>query len=79
MFHIRTINNRINKIYETILSLAYKDEKNIFFDELLKKDKSVSIQQRNLQILATETQKVRSDLGPEIVKIFFTLYRNHTI
>ena len=54
-------------------------KKNIFLDELLKKDKSVSIQQRNLQILAPETRKVRSDLGPEIVKIFFTLYRNHTI
>ena len=37
-------------------------------DDLLKKDKLVSIHQRNLQILATEICKVRNDLGPEIMK-----------
>ena len=40
-------------------------------DDLLKKDKSVSIHQRNLQILATEIYKVRNDLGPEIMKGIF--------
>ena len=40
-------------------------------DDLLKKDKSVSIHQRNLQILATEIDKVRNDLGPEIKKGIF--------
>ena len=33
--------------------------------------KSVSIYQRNLQILATEIYKVRDDLGPEIMKDIF--------
>ena len=38
---------------------------------MLKKDKSVSIHQKNLQILATEIYKARNDLGPEIMKDIF--------
>ena len=38
---------------------------------MLKKDKSVSIHQKNLQILATEIYKARNDLGPEIMKDLF--------
>ena len=33
----------------------------------MKKDRSDSIHQRNLQILVTETYKVRIDLGGEII------------
>ena len=65
------MNDRINEIHEKALRLVYKDETNISLDDLLKKDKSVSIQQRNLQILATEIYKVRNDLGPEIMKDIF--------
>ena len=71
MSRSRTMNNRINKIHEKTLRLVYKDEKNLSLDDLLKKDKSVSIHQRNLQILATEICKVRNDLGPEIMKDIF--------
>ena len=71
MPHSWTMNNRINKIRETALRLVYKDEKDLFFDDLLKKDKAVSIHQRYLQILATEIYKVRNDLGPEIMKDIF--------
>ena len=62
MCHSRTMNHRINKIHEKTLRLVYKDEKNLSLDDLLKKDKSVSIHQRNLQILATEIYKARNDL-----------------
>ena len=71
MSHSRTMNNIINKIHEKTLRLVYKDEKNLSLDDLLKKDKSVSIHQRNLQILATEIYKARNDLGPEIMKDIF--------
>ena len=54
MFHSRTLNNRINKIYEKALRLVYKNETFFSFDDLLKKDKSVSIHQKNLQILETD-------------------------
>ena len=46
-------------------------KKNLSLDYLLKKDKSASIHQRNLQILATEIYKARNGLGPEIMKDIF--------
>ena len=49
--------NYINKKTPSILMngfITYKDERNISLGELLKKDKPVSIHQRNLQILATD-------------------------
>ena len=71
MSHSRSMNNRINKIHEKALRLIYKDEKNLSLDDLLKKEKSVSVHQRNLRILAREIYKVRNDLGPEIMKDIF--------
>ena len=71
MPHSRTMNNRIDKIHEKALRLVYKDEINLFLDDLLKKGKSVSIHQQNLQILATEIYKVRNVLRPEIMKDIF--------
>ena len=68
MFHSRTLNNRINKIHERALRLAYKNETFLSFDDLLKRDKSLSIHQKNLQILATEICKTKNDLGPKIMK-----------
>ena len=63
MSHSRAMNNRINKIHENALRLVYKDKTNLSLDDLLKKDKSVSIHQRNLQTLAIEIYKARNDLG----------------
>ena len=62
MSHSRTMENRINKIHKKALRFVYKDETNLSLDDLLKKDKSVIIHQRNLQILATEIYKFRNDL-----------------
>ena len=64
MFHSRTLNNRINKIHKRALRLVYKNETFLSFDDLLKRDRSVSIHQKNLQILATEIYKTKmtSDL-----------------
>ena len=56
VFHSRTLNNQINKIHEKLLRLVYKNETFSSFDDLLKRDKSVSIHQKNLQILATDLQ-----------------------
>ena len=65
------MNNRINKIHERALRLVYKNETFLSFDELLKRDRSVSIHQKNLQILATEIYKAKNDLGPKIMKDTF--------
>ena len=62
----RTMSNRINKIQEKTLRLVYKDEKNLSLYDLLKRDKPVSIHQRNLLTLVTEIYKARNDFGPEI-------------
>ena len=69
MFHSRKLNNRLNKIQERALRLVYKDNK-LTFDDPLKLDNSVTIHQRNLQILATEIFKVKNSLAPEIMTGF---------
>ena len=71
MFYSRALNNRINKIHEKALKIVYKNETFLSFDNLLKRDKSVSIHQKNLQIFATEIYKTKNDLGPKIMKDTF--------
>ena len=61
----------MNKIHKRALRLVHKSETFLSFDDLLKRDISVSIQQRNLQILATEIYKIKNDLGPKIMKDTF--------
>ena len=65
------MNKRINKIHEKGWRLVYKNETNLSFDGVMKKDKSVSIHQRNMKILDTNIFKMRNDLGPEIMKDIF--------
>ena len=48
MFHSRTLSNRINKTHEKALRIAYKDETFLSFHDLLKRDKSARIHQKNL-------------------------------
>ena len=70
MFHSRKLNNRINNIHELALRIIYRDYKSTF-KQLLKQNKSVSIHQRNLQILATEIFKTKNGLNPVIMKDVF--------
>ena len=65
MFHSRKINNRVNSLHERSLRVVYRDY-NATFSELLSKDKSVTIHQRNLQLLATEI------FNPKIMEEIFT-------
>ena len=75
MFHSRTINNKINCTYERALRLVYSDH--VFsFDELLKKDRSFSIQHRNIQSLAIKLCKFFHGLSPSIMKNVFHLNTN---
>ena len=70
MFHSRKLNNRINNIHERALRIVHKDYKSTF-KQLLKQNKSVSIHQRNLQILATKIFKTKNDLNPVIMEDVF--------
>ena len=47
IFHSRELNNRINRIHEQALKLVYQDN-SLSFAEVLEKDNSVTIHQRNL-------------------------------
>ena len=69
MFHCRTLNNRINKTHEKALRIADKDQTFLSFDDLLKRDKSARIHQKNLQIFL----QTKNDLGPESMKDTFLL------
>ena len=70
MFHSRALNGKINAIHERALRITYKDNSSTF-QELLSKDKSVSIHHRNLQVLATEMYKVKNQMAPDILDDIF--------
>ena len=65
------MNNIINSLHQKALRLAYANKAKLSFGELLKDDRSVKIQQKNLQILATEIYKLKNDLGPNIMTDIF--------
>ena len=63
----RQMNKRINHIHERALRMVYNDY-TTSFDNLLKKDKSVTIHHRNIQYLAIEMFKVNKNISPQLVK-----------
>ena len=67
MFHSRKMNNCINSLLESALRLVYRDY-NATFSESISKDKSVTIHQRNLQLLSTEIFKTKNELNPKIME-----------
>ena len=69
MFHSRGLNHRINKIHEKSLRLVYNDNLSSFA-ELLIKDNSVTIHEKNLQVLVTEVYKAINNLSPIMKSIF---------
>ena len=70
MCHGRTLDNKINKLHERALRLVY-DDKQSTCEELLNINKSITIQNRNLQVLATELYKVHYGLAPELMNDIF--------
>ena len=67
MCHSRKLNNRINKLHESTLRLAYNDKSPSFW-QFLERDKSVTINERNIQVLLTEVCKVKSEVAPDNLK-----------
>ena len=70
MFHDRNLNNKINRLNERTLRMLYKDDCSIF-NELLIKDGSVSVQNRNIHTVETEMYKSKHGLSPELLKYIF--------
>ena len=64
MCHNQTNNNKINLLHERCLRLIYND-RTLSFEDLLQKDRSVSIHHRNLRTIAVELFKVFKGLIPD--------------
>ena len=71
IFHSQTMEHRINRIHERTLTLIYPNQHQITFKELLEKNKTISIHQRNLQTLATKTYKAKNKISPKVVNSLF--------
>ena len=79
IFHSRGVNNKINHLHERSLQIVYKDNISSF-EDLLKRDKSFTIHQRNMQSLATELYKVKRNLSNNIMHgIFQTRKINYNL
>ena len=70
MFHLRTINNKINHLHERALRFVYSDFKSSF-EGLLLKDNSFSIYQRNIQSFAIKIYKFLNGLSPSFLNNVF--------
>ena len=66
---------KINHIHERALRLVYQDYTSSF-DELLKKDGSLTFHHRNIHQVAIEMFKVKHDLCPPFMKELFTYVGN---
>ena len=75
MFHSRQINHKINKLHERALRIVYDHFSS--FEELLSKDKSVTVHQRNLQIYAKEMYKILNGLPLYIMQDIFETKSNY--
>ena len=66
----RTLINHINGLHKRAHSLVYNDFSSSF-SELSEKDKSVTIQHRNLETLAYEIFKVNKNMAPKVLTEIF--------
>ena len=66
MFHSRTLNKKINRLYERYLRIIYND-KLLNYEKYLDKDNYVSIHHNNMHAPAIEMYKVVIGMSREII------------
>ena len=71
MFHSKKMEHRNNNIRKWALKLVYQDSHDLTFQDLLAKDKLVSVHQKYLQLLATEIFKSKTGESPELINVIF--------
>ena len=76
MFHDRTLKRKINRLHERALRIVYDNNETTTFEELLKRDQSYTVHQRNIQTLAIEMFKCKNGLAPSIMKEIFVEKRD---
>ena len=72
MYCQRSSNTRINHLHERALRMVYNDNESTF-EDLLKKDNSVSIHHKNIRLLAIELYKVKNNLSTHLMSEIFHL------
>ena len=72
MFCQRSSNIRINHLHERALRIVYKDNESTF-EDLLKKDNSVSVHHKNIRLLGIELYKVKNNLSTHLMSEIFNL------
>ena len=70
MFHRSSINNNINRLHERVLRIVYNDF-NSLFKNLLEKDRTVSINVKNLRKPATEMFKISKKFSVPVMSELF--------
>ena len=70
MFCGRKSNNRINHLHGRTLRIVYNDNQSSF-ENLPRKDRSVSIHHRNIRSFATEIYKIKNNLSTYIMSELF--------
>ena len=75
MFSSRRSNNLINRIHKRSIRTVYDDSSSTF-QELLQRNRSVSIHHKNIQTLTTAVPKVVNNICLPIMKTFFDFKEN---
>ena len=70
MFYSQKLNARINRLHERASRVVYIDFDSSF-EELLRRDSSVTLHQRNLQRPMTDIFKVKTGIALELMKGVF--------
>ena len=74
MFHNKDLHNKINRVHERALRILYEDDISSF-SELLQKDGSFTVHERNIQTLLMEMFKAKHNLEPALLKYIFTEHK----
>ena len=70
MLHTKTANNKINRVHYKFLKTLYDDHDSTF-KQLLDKEGTFTVHEKNIQTLLIQMFKAKHDLGPPLLKEIF--------
>ena len=75
MYHNRTMNNKFNRLHERCLRIVYNNNKSSF-QELLDKDKGLTIHIKNARTLAVDIFEVSNNYSTSLMNEIFDKTNN---